>query len=170
LTDSPTWIGIVSFMRGLPMLLLSLPGGVLVDRLDRGRLLLVTQVIAGLVPAALAIMLWTGTATPVLIAMLAFVAGTVYVVIIPARQALIPLAVPRQQVAAAIGLVSAGTNAGRVLGPTIGGIVMAGLGLAATFWVQAALTVVAIALSFRVPASGQSRTASKGSPLADRPA
>src|SRR5215213_9052771 len=54
LTGSPTWLGLVSFTGGIPMLVLSLPAGVLVDRLDRRMVLIVAQALTGLVAIVLA--------------------------------------------------------------------------------------------------------------------
>lgn len=148
LTDSPAWLGIVSFMRGLPMLVLSLPSGVIVDRVDRRRLLLVIQALGAAIPAVLALLLWTGTATPIMIAIAAFLTGTVSVLTIPARQALAPGSVPRPQVSAAVMLTTAGANAGRVVGPALGAIIMGSVGLVATFLAQAAMFLVALGLTF----------------------
>ncbi|MGE3269529.1 MAG: MFS transporter, partial [Chloroflexota bacterium] len=151
LTDSPTWLGIVSFARGIPMLVLSLPGGVIVDRVDRRRLLLVVQTLGAAVPALLAVLLWAGAATPAMIAVAAFLTGTISVLTIPARQALVPGSVPIGQVSAAVTLTTAGTNAGRVLGPSLGGLIMASAGLVATFGVQALMLLAALLLTFVLP-------------------
>jgi MFS family permease len=165
LTDSPIWLGIVSFARGIPMLLLSLPGGVLVDRVDRRKLLIVTQVVGAAIPALLALMLWTGTAQPVYIAIAAFMTGALNVLVIPARQALIPGSVPRGQAASAIALTTAGTNAGRVLGPSFGGLVMAALGLGATFALQALMMIGALLPTLWLPPDRGERRTSTASPL-----
>lgn len=163
LTDSPAWLGIVSFMRGLPMLILSLPSGVIVDRVDRRRLLLVVQAVGAAIPAVLAVLLWTGAATPVLIAIAAFMTGAVSVLTIPARQALVPGSVPRPQVSAAVTLTTAGTNAGRVLGPVLGALIMGSVGLVATFAAQAAMFLAALGLTLGLPTESAPRKERSGS-------
>ena len=64
LTGSPTWLGIVSFARGIPMLVLALPAGVLVDRFDRRKVLITAQGLTALVAVVLAALIATGLVQP----------------------------------------------------------------------------------------------------------
>src|SRR5829696_7691797 len=151
LTGSPTWLGIVSFTGGIPMLVLSLPAGVLVDRLDRRMVLIVAQALTGLVAVVLAGLIATGLVEPWHVAATAFVGGCFFVLIIPARQALLPKTVARPELGTAIALMSAGTNSGRVIGPSLAGLLVAAFGAAAAFGAQAAGSVLALLSAYMLP-------------------
>jgi MFS family permease len=136
LTGSPTWLGIVSFANGIPMLVLALPAGVLVDRMDRRKVLIFAQGMTALVTFLLAGLIVSGLVQAWHVAVLAFASGAFFVLIIPARQALLPMVVERSALGAAIALNSAGVNFGRVIGPSLAGVAIAVLGAAAAFVVQ----------------------------------
>src|SRR5438067_7050894 len=89
LTNSPTWLGVVSFARGIPMLVLALPAGVLVDRFDRRIVLIIGQGLTALVAIVLATLIATGVVQPWHVAVTALASGSLFVLIIPARQALV---------------------------------------------------------------------------------
>ena len=150
LTGSPTWLGIVSFAGGIPMLVLSLPAGVVVDRLDRRIVLLAAQGLTALVTVILAVLIATGLVQAWHVAAIAFLSGSFFVLINPARQALLPAAVARHQLGAAIALMSAGTNAGRVIGPSLAGLLVAAFGAATAFGVQAVGSVLALVCAARL--------------------
>jgi MFS family permease len=162
LTDSPTWLGVVSFARGFPMLAFALPGGVLVDRLERRRLLIVGQFLAAVVATILATLIVTGLVEPWHVVVTALASGMLMVVIFPARQAMIPATVERRQLGAAVALASAGQNSGRVVGPSLAGLLIAGFGVAACFVTQAAGFVAALMCSTQLPRQPASRQ-TKGS-------
>lgn len=144
LTGSPTWLGIVSFTGGIPMLVFALPAGVLVDRLDRRLVLIVAQGLTALVAIILAALIAAGLVQPWHVAATAFVGGCFFVLIIPARQALLPATVVRRDFGAAIALMSTGTNSGRVIGPSLAGLIVAAFGAAAAFGAQAAGSLLAL--------------------------
>jgi MFS family permease len=151
LTGSPTWLGIVSFANGIPMLVLALPGGVLVDRFDRRMVLIVGQGLTALIAISLAALIATDTVQPWQVAVLAFFSGCMIVLIVPARQALLPSTVERSQFGAAIGLLSAGMNSGRVVGPSLAGVLLAAFGAATAFAAQAAGFVLALLCAVMLP-------------------
>jgi MFS family permease len=144
LTSSPTWLGIASFARGIPMLFFSLPSGVLVDRFDRRKVLIIAQVLTALVALSLAVLIASGLVQPWQVVLSALISGCLFVVIIPARQALVAATVERSQLSAAIPLMSTGQNAGRIVGPSLAGLLIAGFGAAVSFAVQAACFVLAL--------------------------
>ena len=164
LTGSPTWLGIVSFAGGIPMLVLSLPAGVLVDRLDRRGVLIAAQGLTALVTVVLAVLIATGLVQPWHVAAIAFLGGSFFVVINPTRQALLPTAVARHELGSAIALMSAGTNSGRVIGPSLAGLLVAAFGAATAFGVQAAGSVLALACAYML-APGPARPARRSSAL-----
>src|SRR5829696_5755039 len=75
LTSSPTWLGIVSFARGLPMLILALVAGVVVDRFDRRTVLVTAQGLTALIAVILALLIATGLVQPWHVAVTAFLSG-----------------------------------------------------------------------------------------------
>ena len=159
LTSSPTWLGIVSFARGVPMLVLALPAGVLVDRFDRRLVLIVAQGLTALVAVVLAALIWTGLIQPWHVAATALVSGSLFVLIIPARQALVPATVDRAQMSAAIALMSVGQNSGRIIGPSLAGLLIALFGVAISFAAQAGGFLLALVCSALLPPQPSARTA-----------
>jgi MFS family permease len=138
LTDSATWLGISSFTRGIPMLVLALPAGVLVDRMDRRTVLWTAQALMALTGFLLAALIATGLIEAWHVAFFAFVGGCLFVLIIPARQALTGATVPRPLLGRAVALMSIGQNSGRVIGPVLAGLMLAIVGTATSFFAQAA--------------------------------
>jgi MFS family permease len=136
-SNSAFWLGMVGFASTSPMLLFSLLGGAIADRVDRRKLMMWTQSAMMLV----AFVLWGLTAankiTVPLIILLAFATGSAMSLNLPAYQSLVPQLVPRQDLANAIALNSAQFNLSRVLGPTLGGIAMAYLGISGNFLLNA---------------------------------
>src|SRR4051812_11210022 len=106
LTSSPTWLGVVSFARGIPMLVLALVAGVVVDRFDRRLVLLTAQGLTALVAIVLAALIALDMVEPWHVAVTAFLSGCLFVLIIPARQALLSSTIERSQLAPAIALMS----------------------------------------------------------------
>jgi MFS family permease len=163
LTGSSTWLGIVSFANGIPMLVLALPAGALVERLDRRKVLIFAQAMTALVTFLLAGLIVGGGVEAWHVAVLAFLAGSFFVLIIPSRQALLPTVVERPALGAAIALNSAGVNFGRVIGPSLAGVAIAALGVAAAFVVQGLGFLGALACAVllpRHPATGRPRSRS----------
>ena len=159
LTDSPTWLGITSFARGIPMLLLSLPAGVVADRFDRRSVLITAQGLTALLAAILAALIAGGLVQPWQVALIALASGCLFVLIIPARQALVPSTVEHGQLGAAIGLMSASQNSGRVIGPSLAGLLIAAFGVATSFAAQAGGFVLALlCASMLAPQPPASRT------------
>ena len=151
LTGSATWLGIVSFAGGIPMLILSLPGGVIADRFDRRLVLIVAQGLTALSAAVLAVLIWTGLVQPWHVAAVGFASGCFLVLIVPARQALLPSTVERSQLGPSIALMSTGMNSGRVVGPSLTGVVIAAFGVATAFAAQAGGFLLALLCACMLP-------------------
>jgi len=144
MTDSPGFVGIVTFFAGLPFLVVAPFGGSLIDRLDRRHLMLACQILAFLLATVLAIDVMGGFVQTWHLPIAAFLNGALLALLIPTQQSLVPALVPRENMTNAIGLMSAGQNMTRVVGPSIAGIVIATIGVGPTFVAQA----VAVAASF----------------------
>ncbi len=137
LGGSPLQLGLVmAFMFG-PSLFLAPLGGVLADRLDKRRTLLVVNVVAMAQATTLFVLAATGAVEIWQVYLLALVAGFVNAVEMPVRQAFVAELVPRDDLVNAIALSSTSFNLSRVIGPAIAGVTIAAFGVASNFGVNA---------------------------------
>ena len=133
LSDSAFVVGLVASIGALPIVALSMHAGAFVDVSDRLRLVRITQSIMLATAVALWLVAWTGNATIPLLLALSFVQGVCSAVEIPARQSMIIQLVGREDLQPAIALNSSGFNLARIVGPALGGIVIARFGIAWCF-------------------------------------
>lgn len=152
LTKSPMYLGIVSFSSAVPTLLFSLWAGVVIDRMPKRRLLLITQVMMMCSAFLLAADVFLGWVQPWHIVIFALINGTAQAFDAPTRQSFTIEMVGREDLMNAIALNSAMFNAARVLGPTIAGIVLAMLGPAWCFFLNGItfLAVISALLMMRL--------------------
>lgn len=146
LTNSPFYLGLVGFASALPSTVLTVFGGVVADRFNRQRVLLVTQSVMMLSAALLGVLTALHVVTVRHIILLTFVSGVAMAVNAPAYQSLVPSLVPREDLAKAIGLNSIQFNLSRVIGPTLAGFALALVGVAGCFFINA-ISFVAILLA-----------------------
>lgn len=137
LTHSGTQLGLTTAARFTPMLLFGPAGGLFADRMDKRRVLYVTQTLAGLLAGAFAILIATHAINLPLVYMLALALGFVNVFDNPARQSFISEMVPADELANAVTLNSVAMNMARVFGGAAGGTLAAALGLALCFTANA---------------------------------
>lgn len=137
LTDSPLYVGLVAAVGTLPILLLALVGGVVADRTDRRRLVLVTQAASAAQSLALFAIVALDVVTVGQVMVLALVQGVVNAFDITARQSMLIDLVGRDDLTSAIALNSGAFNAARVVGPALAGIVIGQVGVAACFLIDA---------------------------------
>ncbi len=129
LTDSAFLLGLVAFLSQIPALFLSPLAGVWVDRWDRHRAMVITQVLAMLQSLALATLTLTHTINIPWILLLTFLQGLINTFETPARQSfVIQMVEVRADLSNAIALNSSIVNAGRLVGPAIAGLVIAAVG------------------------------------------
>jgi len=138
LTNSPLALGLTMTFRYLPTLVFSLLGGVLADRLPKRAALIATQSAQTLIALALAILSSTGAITVALIYGLAALRGTVDAVDMPTRQAFTVEMVGPKDLPNAVALNSMQFNVARIVGPAIAAIVIATVGTAICFYLNAA--------------------------------
>jgi MFS family permease len=162
LTKSPFYLGLVAAFGSLPILLFSLFGGIVADRIRKRNLLLLTQALS-IVPALfLGILTYLKLITIWQVALFATFLGTVNAFDIPARQAFIIELVGEKSLMNAIALNSAAFNGARMIGPVIAGMAIAYLGLPACFFLNAlSFLAVIIALS-KMKMKGYIKGSSKG--------
>jgi MFS family permease len=118
LTSQPFYLGLIGFASSLPALLIMLPSGVYIERVDKRKVVIVMQAIMMLQAFVLAILALTGKVTIWHIIILAFILGTANAIEITARQAMIYELVSRQAMPNAIALNSTIFNLARVIGPS----------------------------------------------------
>ncbi len=151
IAPSPDQVALVQTANALPFFFLSLLAGALADTRDRRVLMLVSQVFTLLASAVLAVIALTGDITPPLLLGLTFLIGCGAALFAPAWQASIGDQVPRAQIAPAVMANAVGFNLARSVGPAIGGVIVAAVGAAAAFVVNAVsyLGIIATLLWWR---------------------
>ena len=138
LTGNSVDLGLMTSCTFLPMLLVGPWSGTLVDRMDRRRLLIVTQSLLALIAGLTAVLIATGAVRLWMIFVIAAVTGCVSAPDSTARQVYAIDLVGRDGVASAIGLYEVILNTSRVAGPAVGGALLATVGVAACCAVNAA--------------------------------
>ncbi|HUQ30770.1 MAG TPA: MFS transporter [Pyrinomonadaceae bacterium] len=169
LTSSPFWLGVDGFMATAPGLALTLLAGVFADLVDRRRLLLFTQVGAGLSALTLAVVIITGVVHVWMILALSFVTGCCFAVAGPSYQAITVDLVEREDLANAIALNSTQFQFSRVIGPTLAGVALAYFGLAGCFFANA-LSFVAVIAALMMVRFDEKKTSAPAHSVKDRKA
>jgi MFS family permease len=146
LTGSALLLGLVGFAGQIPSFLLAPFAGVLIDRWDRHRLLVITQILAMLQSAALAGLTLAGVINIWHVLVLSLCQGLINAFDMPARQAfVVEMVEKREDMANAIALNSSMVNAARLLGPSIGGVIIAAVGEGWCFTLDAVSYLAVIA-------------------------
>lgn len=151
MTGSALALGLVSFGVGVPLLVLAPFGGALADRVDKRRLLIVSQILAGVVTLAIAILVATGAIVLWHLVVASVVSGIILSFNLPSRQAVIPELVEESQIMNAVALGSGAMNLNRVVAPAMGGVLVGIMGIEGVYFIIVAFYVVASALLFLVP-------------------
>lgn len=134
LTNSAFWLGLDGFFATAPGLVFTLLGGVFADLLDRRRLLIVTQVIAGIAALGLAVFVYTETVNRWMVLGFSFVTGSCMALASPSFLAMTYDLVGREDLANAIAMNSTQFQLSRVVGPALAGVAFEFLGLAGCFF------------------------------------
>jgi MFS family permease len=137
LTGSAFAVGVVMALQFLPTLLLGVHGGHLADRYPKRRILLLTQTVNAVLTAALAALTVTGAVRPAYVYAFSLLAGLVFVVDAPTRQAFITEVVPAGLLRGAISLNAAVFQTTRLVGPALAGVLIASVGTGWVFAVNA---------------------------------
>jgi MFS family permease len=145
LSDQPMVISGIGLARFLPIILLSLLAGVAADRFDRRKLTILTQVALGLVALVLGVSTSMGWVTLWMLFLLVAIQSIAVAFDTPARQALIPSLVPREDLPSAYSVTSIAHKVGGITGPAIAGLVIAYWGLQWAYWINAISYLAVIA-------------------------
>jgi len=146
LTNSAFWLGLDAFMATAPAFVFTLLGGVFADLLDRRRLLIYTQVVAGFSALGLAMFVWTGAVNRWIVLGFSFVTGCCMALASPSYLAMTYDLVGREDVANAVALNSTQFQLSRVVGPALAGFGFRLFGLAGCFFVNG-LSFIAVVVS-----------------------
>jgi MFS family permease len=158
LTHSPAYLGYVTFATGMPSWFFMLVAGVAADRVSRRMLLVITQISMMVLAFILAALTFTGMVQPWHIILLSFLLGIANAFDAPARLALAPELVDRQDLTNAIALNATMFNAATVLGPTIGSLIYAAFGPGWCFTINGLsfIAVIIALLLMKLPKSVRS--------------
>lgn len=153
LTSSASWLGRVGFAQSAPTLVLGLLGGAIIEHADRKRILCGTSIVFAVCAFALALLTLTGIVEIWMIIAISLVSGMGSAFFMPVFQALIPSVVPPEHLMNAISMNSISFNVARIVGPLIGGAVMAYAGVGWCFALNGAgfLVMLGAALALDVP-------------------
>src|SRR5713101_8125379 len=160
LSPSPFKLGLIGSLQFAPILLFSIASGALADRLPKRRLLMCTQTALGGLALILAALVASGRVEYWHVAVLAFTSGLVNVLEQPARQSFVAEMVGRGDVASAVALNSASFNAARIIGPGLGGLMIARFGVTPAFVVNGLGFAVTVAMLSRLGTRGLPRARS----------
>jgi MFS family permease len=136
LTHSPLALGTVTMLQFLPISLLVLFGGVIADKVPKRRLLVLTQTAAMTQAFVLAFLTWSGLIALWQIYLLATMLGLTNALDNPTRQAFVVEMVGRDDVTNAVALNSSMFNSARLIGPAVGGVIIAVVGVGAAFFIN----------------------------------
>ncbi|MFZ2307595.1 MAG: MFS transporter [Rhodoferax sp.] len=149
ISPTPLWVALVQTAASLPIFLLGLPSGALADILDRRRYFLMTQIWVAVVASLLSLTIFLELLSPVLLLVLIFANGIGLAMRWPVFAAIVPEIMPRVQLPAALALNGVSMNASRVIGPLIAGALIATVGSAWVFLLNAMLSLAAAVVIFR---------------------
>jgi MFS family permease len=144
LTGSSLDVGLIGLFQAIPLISLALFGGVIADRVDRRRLLIVTQVGLAACSAGLAIGTQLGFANVLYLYMFTAIGAAFSALDGPARGALTPSLVAREQLPAAMALNQVLFQTAAIAGPALAGVVILTFGVAGAYWIDVASFAVAI--------------------------
>jgi MFS family permease len=151
LTHSTLAIAGLTFVQLVPLLVFSLGGGSLADAVDRRRLLIVTQLGLAGTSGALAVVSLGGAPSIGILFVIAAIASAFQAVEGPTRSSAIPRLVPAGRLPAAIALGQLSYNAGSVIGPAIGGLILATIGVSGAYAVDVASFGISILAIMALP-------------------
>lgn len=133
LSTDPLMVALVQTATTLPIFLFALPAGAVADVVSKRKLLIIVQIMMAFVAGLLTYIVFKGTITSFLLLFFVFILGTGAAFVAPAKQAIVPQLIPKEELQSAIALNSVGFNLSRTIGPAIAGIAITTTGIAAPF-------------------------------------
>ena len=154
LTDSVSMLGLVALANAVPMISLSLFGGVLADRLPKKQVLIVGQFASTVITLGVAVSITVGSVTWVHLIVASFLQGIVMAMMMPARQAIIPELVGAKMITNAVALNGAAMNLLRLMGPALAGLLIALWDIEGVYYIMAVLYGTGVFVLMGLPLSG----------------
>jgi MFS family permease len=151
LTDSFSALGAIGLASAMPMLVLSVVGGVLADRVAKKRVLQVGQAISAVMAIAIGVLVASGQLRFEHLFVASLLQGVMMAIMMPASQAIVPEVIGRKGMMNAVSLNAAGMNFVRLLAPAAGGYLIALVGAGSAYFLMAGLYGLSIAALVRVP-------------------
>ena len=148
MSRSPMAVALIQTATSLPLFLFTIPAGALTDLVDARRLLLGVNIAILGFSAVFAAAVSFGLASPNLLLGATFLLGIGGALAAPAWVSIAPLLVPAPDLDAAVAANTAGYNISRAVGPAVGGLVIAWVGISAPFWIYAVSNVLVVAALF----------------------
>lgn len=168
MTGSGFWLGLMTVADLLPVVFIGPVAGAIADRVNILTMIKITQVLAAIQSAALAVLTFMGVMTPELLFALVLIHGVILSFNQPARLALVPHLVRRENLSAAIGINSMIFNSAKAIGPVIAGLLINGGGIGFAFVFNALSYVWFVGSLFFIrladPRSGKARTPAREVP------
>jgi MFS family permease len=143
-------LGLVTALQFTPVLLLTLYGGVLADRFNKRKVLIVVQSALGLLALSMGLLILTGTVELWHVFVLATLLGAGQAFDVPTRQAFVSELVGPELLPNAVALNSAAFNSARIVGPAVGGLVIAGVGVGPAFLLNSVSYLAVLFALFRM--------------------
>lgn len=150
LTNSAFWVAFVQGLDLLPIFLISLPAGMLADRIEKKRIVLITQIIAMLIAFLFAALTGFHMINLTIIIVLTLLSGVFHGLEMPARQSFIFEVVGKKDLSSAIALNTATFNSARVIGPSIAGILIAIFNVPIAFFLNGVSFLAVIIALFKI--------------------
>lgn len=160
LTGSAVHLGLTGFARAVPILVFSLAGGVIADRFDRRKIIMIPQAVGGLLSAALAALTATGQIDVWHIYAVTFLGSTMMSISTPARTAIVASLVPEHHLVNAMALNSTTWQSTRILAPSLAGALLVTVGFPLTYLINAlahGLTFAALGFIYLGPTPRRSQ-------------
>jgi MFS family permease len=159
LNADPFVVSLVQVATSLPMFLFALPAGAFADIVDKRRLLIIVEGAITVVSTIIAVLVWLSLVTPGTLLLFTFLLSAGAALTAPAWQSIVPQLVPKQDLTGAVAANSVGINVSRAVGPALGGVIIAGFGIALPFWLNAVsnLGIIGALLWWRSPQSAAHR-------------
>ena len=167
LTGSPLILGVVEMGFGIPALALGLPGGVVADRFDRKYVIQLSQSIEVFVALVIAVLILTDQISWTHLALMALIEGSLFSFMMPARQAIIPQLVPKDQFMNAMAINGAAFSTMTLISPAVAGGLYALVGPGGVFLAIMSLKATSVFVTARVRRSPPDRTAERRSVVGD---
>ena len=167
LTGSSVLLGVLNGLRALPFLVASPIAGVFADRMDRRQLILGCECFLALLTLLMGVVVASGKLAVWHLFTFTLLTGIAWAFVDPIRQSLVPVLVPKPDLMNAVALNSAAFNMTKVIGPSLGGLLIVAFGAAGNFFVQGAAYAVVVLIVYRMVVPATPGEARRSSPLAN---